>query len=168
MIRLCESSDHDAMYTIINDAAHAYEGVIPADRWSKPYMPKKELLHEIDAGVIFWGYEENGQLLGVIGLQHVSDVSLIRHAYVRSDRQQQGIGGKLLRHLLGLTDRPILIGTWADAEWAIQFYEKYGFRLVSSQEKDRLLRMYWTIPERQVETSVVLVGPKWSARGVGR
>jgi GNAT superfamily N-acetyltransferase len=167
MIRLCEPSDHDTIHTIINDAAGAYAGVIPADRWSEPYMPKEELLHEIDAGVVFWGYEENRLLLGVIGLQHVSDVSLIRHMYVRSDRQRQGIGGKLLRHLLSLTDRPFLIGTWADADWAIQFYEKYGFRLVSSQEKDRLLRRYWTIPERQIETSVVLVGPKWSARRVG-
>jgi len=168
MIRLCEPSDRDTIHTIINDAAAAYAGVIPADRWSEPYMPKEELLHEIDAGVVFWGYEENRLLLGVIGLQHVSDVSLIRHAYVRSDRQRQGIGGKLLRHLLVLTDRPLLIGTWADAAWAIQFYEKYGFRLVSSQQKDRLLRRYWTIPERQIETSVVLVSPKWGARRVGR
>ena len=131
-------------------------------------MSKEELGHEIDAGVVFWGYEENGRLLGVGGLQHVSDVSLIRHAYVRSDRQRQGIGGELLRHLLELTDWPILIGTWANAAWAIQFYEKYGFRLVSPQEKDRLLRMYWKIPERQIETSVVLVDPKWSTQRVER
>jgi len=167
MIRLCKPGDHDTIHTIINDAAGAYKGVIPADRWSEPYMSREELGHEIDAGVVFWGYEENEQLLGVIGLQHVSDVSLIRHAYVRSDRQQQGIGGRLLRHLLGLTDWPILIGAWASAEWAIQFYEKYGFRLVSPQEKDRLLRTYWKIPERQIETSVVLVSPKWGTRRVG-
>lgn len=161
MIRLCDDSDFETIYSIINDAAGAYQGVIPPDRWQEPYMPKEELRHEMDAGVVFWGYEEDGELLGVMGIQHVRDVTLIRHAYVRTARQSQGIGGKLLAALRPQTTRPILIGTWADAVWAIRFYEKHGFRLVSSQEKERLLRKYWSIPERQIETSVVLAGPKW-------
>lgn len=161
MIRLCDDSDFETIYSIINDAAGAYQGVIPPDRWQEPYMPKEELRHEMDAGVVFWGYEEDGELLGVMGIQHVRDVTLIRHAYVRTARQSQGIGGKLLAALRPQTPRPILIGTWADAVWAIRFYEKHGFRLVSSQEKERLLRKYWSIPERQIETSVVLAGPKW-------
>ncbi|MCD6291777.1 MAG: GNAT family N-acetyltransferase [Anaerolineae bacterium] len=161
MIRQCNDSDFEAIYEIINDAAQAYRGVIPADRWKEPYMPREELREEIKAGVVFWGYEEDGELLGVMGLQHVQDVALIRHAYVRSSRQRQGIGGKLLSHLRVLTTRPILIGTWADATWAIRFYEKHGFRLLPSDETGRVLRKYWSIPERQVETSVVLADPKW-------
>lgn len=164
MIRRCEPTDFDTIFEIINDGAQRYRGIIPDDRWETPYMPREELQGEIDAGVEFWGYEEDGGLLGVIGLQQVSDVSLIRHTYVRTGRQNQGIGGALLRHVVGLTSRPILIGTWADASWAIRFYERHGFRLVSGEEKDRLLRRYWTIPERQIETSVVLAGLKWFAR----
>jgi GNAT superfamily N-acetyltransferase len=167
MIRRCEPTDFDTVFEIINDGAQRYRGIIPGDRWKAPYMPIEELRGEIDAGVGFWGYEEDGELLGVIGLQHVSDVSLIRHTYVRTDRQNQGIGGALLRHVVGLTPWPILIGTWADASWAVHFYERNGFRLVSGEEKDRLLRRYWTIPERQIETSVVLAGPKWFARARG-
>ena len=124
-------------------------------------MPKEELRHEIDAGVVFWGYEEEGELLGVMGIQPVQDVTLIRHAYVRTAQQNRGIGGKLLAHLRTRTDRPILIGTWADAVWAVRFYEKHGFRMVSPEEKNRLLIKYWSIPERQVETSVVLAEKKW-------
>ena len=119
-------------------------------------MPPEELRHEIDAGVRFWGYEDNGALVGVMGIQDVQDVTLIRHAYVYTARRGQGIGGKLLAHLRALADRPILIGTWVAATWALCFYEKYGFRQVSWEEKERLLRKYWDIPERQVETSVVL------------
>jgi len=163
VIRRCEPADLDAILEIINDAARRYKGVIPEDRWEWPYMSDEELQHEIDAGVVFWCCTESGALLGVIGLQQVADVSLIRHAYVRSERQRQGIGGRLLRHMLQLSTRPVLIGTWADALWAIQFYERHGFRLVSPEQKDRLLRKYWTIPERQIETSVVLAGPKWLA-----
>jgi len=162
MIRPCEETDFDAIYEIVNDAAQAYKGVIPPDRWHEPYMPQEELRHEIDAGVVFWGYEEDGELIGVMGIQPVHDVTLIRHAYVRTARRNQGVGGKLLTHLRTLTDRPILIGTWADARWAIRFYEKHGLRLVTPEEKVRLLKKYWSIPERQVETSVVLAGPRWS------
>lgn len=156
MIRQCNDADFELMYEIINDAAQAYRGIIPADRWKEPYMPKEELHHEINNGVIFWGYEEDGKLIGVMGIQDVQDVTLIRHAYVRTNMRNKGTGSKLLAHLRVLADRQILIGTWADAVWAIRFYEKHGFRKVSKAEKERLLRKYWTIPERQVETSVVL------------
>jgi len=156
MIRQCSKDDFETIYAIINDAAMAYEGIIPADRWKTPYMPREELRHEIASGVIFWGYEEGGSLIGVMGIQDVQDVTLIRHAYVRTARRNQGIGGMLLKKLRLKTDRPILIGTWAGAVWAMRFYEKHGFRLVTPQEKDMLLNRYWSIPERQVETSVVL------------
>ena len=126
-------------------------------------MPGEELHHEIDNGVMFWGFEEQGELLGVMGIQHVQDVTLIRHAYVRPHRQQKGIGSELLGFLMKQTDRPVLIGTWAAACWAIRFYEKHGFCMVSEEEKDRLLKKYWSIPERQVETSVVLADQKWFA-----
>ena len=156
MIRSCIDADCEAIYEIINDAAQAYCGVIPADRWHEPYMCMEELRHEIDGGVRFWGWEEDGRLLGVMGIQDVQDVTLIRHAYVRTANRNGGIGGKLLSGLRKLTTRPILIGTWAAATWAIRFYEKYGFRLVTPEEKDRLLKKFWSIPERQIETSVVL------------
>jgi GNAT superfamily N-acetyltransferase len=156
MIRPCDDADFEMIYLIINDAAQAYQGVIPEDRWHETYMPRAELRHEIESGVRFWGYEQNDELLGVMGIQDVQDVALIRHAYVRTAHRNQGIGGKLLAELRKLTSRPILIGTWAAATWAIHFYERHGFRLVSKEQKDRLLRKYWSIPERQVETSVVL------------
>jgi len=162
MIRKCDDSDFDTIYEIINEAAEVYKGIIPADRWKEPYMPRDELRHEIDADVQFWGYEEDGELLGVMGIQDVIDVTLIRHAYVRTAEQNKGIGGKLLLHLRTLTSRPILLGTWADATWAIRFYEKHGFRLVTPEEKDHLLKKYWSIPDRQIETSVVLVEENWS------
>jgi len=162
MIRKCNDSDFETVSEIINDGAQAYQGVIPADRLREPYMDKDELRHEIDAGVEFWGYEEAGELLGVMGIQHVLDVTLIRHAYVRTARQNKGIGGKLLLHLRTMTSRPILIGTWADASWAIRFYEKHGFRVVTVEEKNRLLKKYWSIPDRQIETSVVLAQENWS------
>jgi len=151
------------MYAVINEAAQAYRNVIPADRWKEPYMPRVELQHEIADGVAFWCFEEQGKLLGVMGIQEVQDVTLIRHAYVRSDQQRKGIGSRLLRHLLSQTQRPTLIGTWADATWAVRFYERHGFRLVTEDEKVRLLHRYWSIPERQVETSVVLADPRWLA-----
>jgi GNAT superfamily N-acetyltransferase len=135
--------------------------VIPSDCWTEPYMPREELRAEIAAGIDFWGYEEEGVLAGVMGIQNVLDVTLIRHAYVRTASQRRGIGVALLESLHARTDRPVLIGTWADAAWAIRFYEKHGFTLVSPEEKDRLLRTYWTVSDRQIETSVVLAGAAW-------
>jgi N-acetylglutamate synthase-like GNAT family acetyltransferase len=164
MIRQCTGSDFESLYSIINDAATAYKGVIPEDRWQEPYMPREELRREMDAGVVFWGYEEGGELIGVMGIQDVQDVTLFRHAYVRTKMRSRGVGGNLLTYLYGKASRPVLIGTWAAAGWAIRFYEKHGFRLVPADEKNRLLRNYWSIPERQTETSVVLVDRKWWKR----
>lgn len=144
------------MFSIINDAAQAYKGVIPADRWHEPYMPLAELEAQIAGGIVFSGCEANGRLLGVMGVQDKGEVTLIRHAYVRTSERRKGIGEKLLRHLEATTRKPVLIGTWADAAWAIRFYEKNGYRLQSRDETARLLRRYWSIPERQIETSVVL------------
>jgi GNAT superfamily N-acetyltransferase len=168
MIRQCEDRDFGAIHAIINDAAQAYKGVIPADCWKEPYMPREELRREIADGVIFWGYEEAGELVGVMGIQPVEDVTLIRHAYVRTARRNQGIGAELLAWLRGRTTRPVLIGTWADAGWAIRFYERRGFRLVSPAEKDRLLRTYWSVPDRQIVTSVVLADENWFALQGGK
>jgi N-acetylglutamate synthase-like GNAT family acetyltransferase len=161
MIRQCDASEVELIYSIINDAAEVYRGVLPGDRWKEPYMSKDELQHEVDQGVVFWGYEQDGELVGVMGIQHLQDVTLIRHAYVRTAKRNQGIGGKLLSSLRQQATRPLLVGTWADALWAIHFYENHGFQLVSWEEKERLLRKYWSIPERQVETSVVLADQKW-------
>jgi GNAT superfamily N-acetyltransferase len=161
MIRRCDDRDFELIRAIINDGAQAYKGIIPADRWTEPYMSAGKLRHEIDEGVVFWGYEQTGTMAGVMGIQSVKDVTLIRHAYVRTSSQNRGIGGQLLSHLLGLANGPVLIGTWVDAVWAIRFYEKHDFRLVNRQQKDRLLKQYWTVPERQIETSVVLADPKW-------
>ena len=161
VIRACTQSDFDDMFDIINDAAQAYRGIIPEDRWHEPYMPKSELQHEIDDGVVFWGYEESGGLIGVMGIQDKGDVDLIRHAYIRTDRRKQGVGTKLLHYLESRSVKPILIGTWTDAVWAVRFYQKNGYRLLEKDEKNRLLRKYWSIPERQVETSVVLADRKY-------
>ncbi len=161
MIRKCTESDIKTIFEIINDAANAYKGVIPEDRWHEPYMPAEEIRHEIEGGVIFWGFEKDGDLLGVMGIQDKGDVALIRHAYVRTRSRKQGIGENLLLHLERLTEEPILVGTWKTASWAISFYEKNGYTLVSDKEKNRLLRKYWSIPERQIETSVVLANKKW-------
>ena len=161
MIRPCTDRDFEEIYAIINDGAQAYKGIIPADRWTEPYMSREKLRDEIGAGVAFSGFEQDGTLAGVMGIQQVQDVTLIRHAYVRAANRNQGIGGRLLSHLRTITSRPVLIGTWADAVWAIGFYEKHGFRVVDQQEKNRLLRKYWNVPQRQVETSVVLADPAW-------
>jgi N-acetylglutamate synthase-like GNAT family acetyltransferase len=161
MIRRCDDRDFKQIWIIINDGARAYKGIIPADRWTEPYMSQEKLRHEIADGVVFWGCEENGTLVGVMGLQEVQDVTLIRHAYVFTSRQRRGIGGRLLSHLLASANSPVLVGTWADAVWAIHFYEKSGFQLVGTQEKNRLLKKYWTVPQRQIETSVVLADSKW-------
>ena len=146
---------------IVNEAAQAYRGVIPADRWREPYMPPDELKSEIADGVIFWVAEEDGRLLGVMGIQDKGDVALVRHAYTTPALQRKGVGTRLLRHVVGLTDKPILIGTWADASWAIDFYLRNGFTVLPGEDKKRLLRTYWSIPERQVETSVVLADRRW-------
>ena len=156
MIRACAESDFEVILDIINDAAQAYKGVIAADCWQEPYMPVEELKHEIGEGVCFWAFEEEGALIGVMGIQDKGDVTLIRHSYVRSNRRNQGIGTRLLRFLESKTEKSILIGTWAEATWAIAFYKNNGYDLLPEEEKNRLLRKYWTIPQRQVATSVVL------------
>jgi N-acetylglutamate synthase-like GNAT family acetyltransferase len=160
-IRKSVANDFEAILAIINDAAQAYRGVIPSDRWHEPYMSADELAKESASGVIFWMAEDNGQLLGVMGIQDKEDVALVRHAYTATTVQKKGIGTKLLRHVEALADKPILIGTWADASWAIEFYRRNGFTVVSDGDKNRLLRTYWSVPARQVETSVVLADRRW-------
>jgi len=155
-IRRCTAADVPAIFAIVNDAAQAYRDVIPDDRWHEPYMQVVEIEEEIRDGVVFWGYQSGEELLGVMGIQDRGDVALIRHAYVRSAHRRQGIGEKLLAHLERMTTKPILIGTWTAATWAIRFYAKNGYRLLPRPEIERLLRKYWRIPERQIETSVVL------------
>jgi len=150
-------TDRPAIEAIINEAAEAYRGVIPEDCWHEPYMSGAALRREIEAGVRFWGWEDAGALLGVMGSQRVRDVTLIRHAYVRTAAQGRGIGAALLKFLADQTAGALLVGTWAAAQWAIRFYERHGFRLTADEEKDRLLSTYWTIPDRQRETSVVLI-----------
>jgi len=158
-IRPCADHERPAILAIVNAAAEAYRGAIPDDCWHEPYMPSGELDSEIAAGVAFWGYEADGALVGVMGIQPVRDVDLIRHAYVIPARQGQGIGGALLEQLRGLSARRMLVGTWAAADWAIRFYCRRGFRQVAPEQKGRLLKTYWTVPDRQIETSVVLANP---------
>lgn len=158
-IRACDDSDRAAILEIINEAAQAYRGLIPADCWHEPYMSMDELEGEIAAGVVFWGCESRGQLIGVMGIQGVDDVDLIRHAYVRPELHGRGTGAALLTHLRGQSQRPMLVGTWAAAAWAIRFYQRNGFELVSSAATPALLKRYWSIPDRQIETSVVLAHP---------
>jgi N-acetylglutamate synthase-like GNAT family acetyltransferase len=161
MLEKCTPDDFDEIYEIINDAAAVYKGVIPADRWHEPYMSKEELKNQIQDGVEFWCYKDDQQILGVMGIQDRNDVTLIRHAYVRTSHRNKGIGSKLLENLVQLTSKAVLIGTWAEAKWAISFYQKHGFRLLSQEEKNKLLVTYWKIPQRQVETSVVLASSDW-------
>jgi GNAT superfamily N-acetyltransferase len=152
-----QPSDFPSILHVVNDAAEAYKGIIPEDRWKEPYMSDEELRGEIESGVEFYGWVEDDVLVAVMGIQLVNDVTLVRHAYVLTNRQRRGIGEKLFKHLISLArTSEVLVGTWEAAYWAIRFYEKHGFKLVSREEKDRLLRKYWDIPERQVETSVVL------------
>ncbi|RPD39586.1 GNAT family N-acetyltransferase [Chitinophaga barathri] len=162
MIVQSKTNDFRDIFDIINDAASAYKGIIPADRWHEPYMTEEELQGQMDDGVSFWCYVDNGDITGVMGIQDKPDVTLIRHAYVRTSARNNGIGGKLLNHLSQLTAKPILIGTWADATWAINFYKKHGFRMVSFEEKERLLRKYWSIPLRQIDTSIVLASANFT------
>jgi ribosomal protein S18 acetylase RimI-like enzyme len=161
MIRALTVDDHPELLAVIQDAAQAYHGVIPADCCHDPYFSEHRLAQALAEGVVFFGLDHDGQLAGVMGIQDCGDVALIRHAYVRTEMRGRGIGSSLLAHLTAGEPRPILIGTWAAATWAIAFYRKHGYRLVSSEEKDRLLRRYWDIPERQVETSVVLADARW-------
>ena len=164
MIDRCVEADFETIGEIINDGAQAYRGVIPADRLEEPYMSFEKLREEMSHGVTFWGLRESGTLAGVMGIQSVREVTLIRHAYVRTACQKRGIGAQLLTHLRQLAAGPMLIGTWADAVWAIRFYESHGFEKVSPSEKNRLLKIYWTVPERQIETSVVLADRTWRER----
>jgi N-acetylglutamate synthase-like GNAT family acetyltransferase len=156
LIRRSIEEDFPAILAVINDAAHAYHGVIPADRWHEPYMSAEALEREIADGVVFWVAEREGHVAGVMGIQDKADVALVRHAYVASTTQRGGVGTRLLRHVEELVDKPILIGTWAAASWAIEFYRRNGFETVANGERDELLRTYWSIPQRQIETSVVL------------
>src|SRR5215212_1409833 len=158
-IRSCTDDDRSAILAVVNAAAEAYRGVIPADRWHEPYMPEEELDAEVAAGVEFWGYEADGELVGIMGIQPVRDVHLIRHAYVAPGRQRGGVGGALLERLAEAIEGRILVGTWAAAGWAIDFYRRHGFEQVSERRKNELLKTYWSIPERQIETSVVLELP---------
>jgi GNAT superfamily N-acetyltransferase len=157
MIRKLTNADFQVILTVVNDAANAFKGKIPADRWKEPYLPAQELKEEIESGVEFYGWLENGTVIAVMGIQQVNDVTLIRHAYTLRNHQRKGIGEKLLKHLLGLAETArILVGTWETAPWAIGFYQKHGFTLLSREETNKHLKKYWNIPERQVETSVVL------------
>jgi GNAT superfamily N-acetyltransferase len=156
MIRPCHDDEREAILAIVNAAAEAYRGVIPADRWHEPYMPAQELDEEMAAGVEFWGYQAGGELVGVMGIQPVRDVYLIRHAYVAPEAQRRGIGGALLEHLLAEIDGRVLVGTWAAAQWAVDFYLGHGFAQAGPELTAQLLHEYWSIPERQIATSVVL------------
>jgi GNAT superfamily N-acetyltransferase len=158
-IRPCRNTDRAAILAIINATAEAYRGVIPSDRWHEPYMAPDELDSEIAAGVVFWTLEEDGMLLGVMGFQSVRDVDLVRHAYVLPVSQRRGIGSTLLQHLRRMSTQRMLVGTWAAADWAIRFYRRHGFALVPPAHKIVLLKKYWNVPDRQIETSVVLANP---------
>ena len=160
-VRRSTPADVPAIFAIVNDAAQAYRGVIPADRWHEPYMPRAELEGEIAAGVQFWVAEADGKALGVMGIQDRGEVALVRHAYTATAAQRKGVGTKLLRHVEALNGKPVLIGTWADAKWAIDFYVRNGYTVVPAADKERLLRRYWSIPARQIETSVVLADRRW-------
>jgi GNAT superfamily N-acetyltransferase len=161
MIRKCTARDFERIYEIVNNGAEVYKGVIPSEYWTEPYMSREELRRELDDGIEMWGYEDNRELVGVMGIQHRKNVTLIRHAYVCTTKQHQGIGGKLLSHLRELTSEPILIATWSNAVWAVQFYEKHGFRLLSREEGNLLQRKYWSSPEVKIFASVVLADERW-------
>lgn len=165
MIRRRRDDEVAVIADVINDGARAYKGVIPADRWQEPYMPLDYLNSEIEAGVKFWVQEDDGAIAGVMGIQDIKDVTLIRHAYVRTSVRRGGVGSQLLRHLQSETDRPLLIGTWTDATWAIDFYQKHDFQVITGDAKDALLDTYWSLPHRQIEESVVLADQRWFDRG---
>jgi GNAT superfamily N-acetyltransferase len=162
MICKCSEQDFSQINEVINDGALAYKGIIPSDRWHEPYMTEAELKQQINEGVQFWCYRQGKEIVGVMGIQFKGDVTLIRHAYVRTKNRKQGIGSKLLDHLASIATTPVLIGTWADARWAIDFYQKHGYRLISEEEKNEVLPKYWKIPSRQIQTSVVLASANWN------
>src|ERR1700687_4192669 len=159
-IRKSEEADLPQIFAVVNEAALAYRGVIPIDQWHEPYMPREDLERDIAHGTIFWIAEEDGALLGVMGIQDKGPVALVRHAYVAPTTQRKGVGTQLLHHVEGLVDKPILIGTWAAASWAIEFYRPNGFTILPTDHKDHLLRKYWSIPARQIETSIVLANQR--------
>jgi GNAT superfamily N-acetyltransferase len=161
-IRPCRDDELATILAIVNSAAEVYRDVIPPDRWHEPYMSMAELRRDIGAGVAFWMFETAGEVIGVMGIQPVQDVDLIRHAYVLPGRQRLGVGAALIDHLRRQSSRPMLVGTWAAATWAIDFYRRHGFELVASARAKALLETYWSIPERQIETSVVLANPPLS------
>lgn len=166
-IRDAEASDTASILAIVNDAAVAYRGVIAPDCWHDPYMSEDELRREMAHGVRFWIHELDGAPAAVMGLQIVREVALIRHAYVHSGCQRSGLGSSLLRHLRSRTDRPMLVGTWRAASWAVSFYERHGFRMLGNHDARRLLLRYWEVPERQIQESVVLAGPRWKNADAG-
>jgi GNAT superfamily N-acetyltransferase len=161
LIRRCDSTDLENILEIINDGAQAYKGVIPPDYWKEPYMSGEELRNELDEGIVLWGYEEKGALISVMGIQDKQDVTLVRHAYVLTSRQNLGIGGRLLHYLLQLTGKPVLVATWRNADWAIRFYEGHGFRLVPEEDGYSLQKKYWSTPEKKIKASVVLADERW-------
>lgn len=162
VIRRARPDEISVLTSIVNAAAEAYRGVIPPDCWHEPYMPEDALRTEIADGVEFWVAEAAGAQVGLMGLQDRGDVALVRHAYVSPQLQRGGVGTSLLRHVEDLAGKPVLIGTWAAATWAIRFYERNGYTLVPEQEKTSLLQRYWSVPERQIATSVVLGDPRWT------
>lgn len=167
MIRECQAEDFDVMLRIINQGAEAYRAFIPPSEWHDPYMAADELRGEIAAGVRFLGYTAQGELIGVMGLQDVQDVALIRHAYVLPGRQRNGVGSALHQELASQTERPLLVGTWAASSWAIRFYERLGYRLLPQAECEALLRRYWSVPDSQIAASVVLADARWARHGRG-
>ena len=157
MISEYKKTDTSKILHIINDASLKYKGVIPDDCWSEPYMSEQELISEFNDGVRIYGYHHNNILIGVIGIQEVKDVILIRHAYTLSLYQGKGIGGALLEYLLKKNrSARLLVGTWKNASWAIKFYKKFDFILHTKEETTLLLKKYWNIPTKQIENSVVL------------
>jgi N-acetylglutamate synthase-like GNAT family acetyltransferase len=163
VIREAELTDILEICAVINDGASAYRGVIPEDRWHEPYMRADEVASEIEAGIQFSCYTEDGEILGVMGVQDKGHVVLIRHAYIRTAARRRGIGAELLSTLIHTTDKPILIGTWRAAEWAIDFYQKHGFEVLPDYKAQELLHKYWKVPTRQMETSVVLADQRFIA-----
>lgn len=161
MIRKCNNSDFDKIYEIINDATGVYKGIIPTEYWKVPYMSGDELRHDLDDGIVLYGYEENGELVGVMGIQNKQDVTLIRHAYVCSSEQNRGIGGRILSYLQKITSKSILIATWSNDVNAIRFYERHRFKLVPMEKGYWLQRKYWSTPELKIKASVVLADEKW-------